>query len=84
MPQFQADPSVIVDSNHQDNISMRCIPPYTPVLCSENGVNRSIHIFLFLVQNIDCGYSLEPPHRGGSKVYPHSMFCANIRKKKFY
>ena len=30
--------------------------------------------FLFLVQNIDCGYSLEPPHRGGSNVYPQSMF----------
>ena len=30
--------------------------------------------FLFLLQNIDCGYSLEPPHRGGSNVYPQSMF----------
>ena len=24
--------------------------------------------------NIDCGYSLEPPHRGGSNEYPQSMF----------
>ena len=23
-------------------------------------------IFLFMIQNIDCGYSLEPPGRGGS------------------
>ena len=30
--------------------------------------------FLFLLQNIDCGYSLEPPHDGGSNVYPQSMF----------
>ena len=30
--------------------------------------------FLFLLQNIDCGYSLEPPHQGGSNVYPQSMF----------
>ena len=30
--------------------------------------------FLFLLQNIDCGYSLEPPRRGGSNVYPQSMF----------
>ena len=30
--------------------------------------------FLFLIQNIDCGYSLEAPHRGGSNVYPQSMF----------
>ena len=31
-------------------------------------------IFLFLLLNIDCGYSLEPPHRGGSNKYPQSMF----------
>ena len=36
--------------------------------------------FLFLIQNIDCGYSLEPPRRGGSNVYPQSMFSAKIRK----
>ena len=30
--------------------------------------------FLFLLQNMDCGYSLEPPRRGGSNVYPQSMF----------
>ena len=31
-------------------------------------------------QNIDCGYSLEPPRRGGSNEYPQSMFWAEIRK----
>ena len=30
--------------------------------------------FLFLLQNIGCGYSLEPPRRVGSNVYPQSMF----------
>ena len=30
--------------------------------------------------NIDCGYSLEPPRRGGSNEYPQSMFGAEIRK----
>ena len=34
--------------------------------------------FLFLLQNIDCGYSLEPPRRGGSNVYPQSMFWGKI------
>ena len=37
-------------------------------------------IFLISAQNIDCGYSLEPPRRGGSNEYPQSMFCAEIRK----
>ena len=29
---------------------------------------------LFLLKNIDCGYSLEPPRRGGSNEYSQSMF----------
>ena len=38
-------------------------------------------IFLFLLENIGCGYSLEPPRRGGSNEYPQSMFWAGIWKK---
>ena len=30
--------------------------------------------FVFLLQNIDCGYSLEPPRRGGSNVNTQSMY----------
>ena len=37
-------------------------------------------IFLNTAQNINCGYSLEPPRRGGSNEYPQSMFWAEIRK----
>ena len=37
-------------------------------------------IFLYLLKNIDCGYSLEPPRRGGSNEYPQSMFWAEIWK----
>ena len=31
-------------------------------------------IFLISAQNIDCGYSSEPPRQGGSNEYPQSMF----------
>ena len=31
-------------------------------------------IFLFMLKNIDCGYSFEPPRRGGSNEYPQSLF----------
>ena len=37
-------------------------------------------IFLISAQNIDYGYSLEPPRRGGSNEYPQSVFLS--RKKK--
>ena len=36
--------------------------------------------FYISAQNKDCGYSLEPPPRGGSNEYPQSMFWAEIRK----
>ena len=40
-------------------------------------------IFHISAHNIDCGYSLEPPQRGGSNEYPQSMFFSrnviNIR-----
>ena len=43
-------------------------------------------IFLFLLKNIDCGYSLEPPSQGGSNEYTQSMFWAKIWKiyQNFY
>ena len=37
-------------------------------------------IFLTFAQNKDCGYSLEPPRRGGSNEYPQSVFWAEIWK----
>ena len=35
---------------------------------------------LFLLKSIDCGYSLEPPRRGGFNECPQSMFRAEIWK----
>ena len=37
-------------------------------------------LFLILLKNIDCGYSLEPPRRGSSNEYPQSMFWAETGK----
>ena len=34
--------------------------------------------------NIDCGYSLEPPRRGGSNEYPQSMFLSRNKKSNVY
>ena len=35
-----------------------------------------------LCQNIDCGYSLELPRRGGSNVYPQSVLSKNKKTIK--
>ena len=36
--------------------------------------NKNSDIFHIPAQNIDCGYSLEPPRRGGPNEYTQSMF----------
>ena len=33
---------------------------------------KNSDIFHISAQNIDCGYSLEPPRRGGSNEYPQN------------
>ena len=41
---------------------------------------KNFDIFHVSAQNIDCGYSLEPPRRVGSNEYPQSMFLVEKRK----
>ena len=49
--------------------------PLKPHVCIVKlGFTGVYIIFLIFAQNIDCGYSLEPPRRGGSNEYPQSMF----------
>ena len=40
-------------------------PPKT-----ESFSDKNSDLFHISAQNIHCGYSLEPPHRGGSNEYP--------------
>ena len=46
----------------------------------ENFQLKIFDIFLIFAQNIDYGYTLELPRRGGSNEYPQSMFWSKIRK----
>ena len=60
-----------------------CLFKYTENFTTKKNENfqmknsDNFHIF---AQNIDCGYSLEPPRQGGSNEYPQSMFWAEKRK----
>ena len=47
---------------------------------NENFQMKNSDIFHISAQNIGCGYSLEPPRRGGSNDHPQSMFWAETRK----
>ena len=58
---------------HYANMSVQ----YTAIFhgCKNDNFQIKIFdIFLIFAQNIDCGYTLEPPQRGGSNEYPQSMF----------
>ena len=45
-------------------------------------LNRRVFVMSFYIsaQNIDCGYSLDPPRHGGSKDYPQSMFLSRNKQ----
>ena len=45
---------------------------------------KNSDIFHISAQNIDCGYSLELPRRGGSKEYPKSMFLSRNKENNVY
>ena len=45
---------------------------------------KNSDIFYISAQNIDCGYSLEPPRRGGSNEYPQFMFLSRNKKNNVY
>ena len=49
----------------------------------KNFQQKNFDIFLIFAQNIDCGYTLEPPRRGGSNEYPQSMFWSKNKKNRY-
>ena len=50
----------------------------------ENFQMKNSDIFPSSAQNIDCGYSLEPPRWGGSNEYPQSIFLNRNKKNNVY
>ena len=70
-----------------ENMSVKCIPLEPHFYIAKLGCVGVYLFFLLLLQNIDCGYSeqprrdgsnethnLEPHRRGGSNLYPQTLF----------
>ena len=69
-------------SLHNENMPMQ----YTEIfkaIKNENFQQKNFDSFLIFAKNRDCGYSLEPPHRGGSNEYPQSMFWSKNKKNRY-
>ena len=49
-----------------------------------NFSDKNSVIFHISAQNMDCGYSLEAPRRGGFNEYPKSMFLNRNKKNNVY
>ena len=50
----------------------------------ENFQMKNSGSFHISAQNINCGYLLEPPQRGGSNEYTQSMFLSRYKKNNVY
>ena len=59
---------------------MEILPPKT----NENFQLKNSDILHISAQNIDCGYILEPPRRGGSNAYLQSIFLSINKKNNVY
>ena len=68
-------PDQMYSAPHHENMPIKFFNPLKPhFYIVKLGLTGVYIIFLISAQNIDCGYSLEPPRRGGSNEYPQSMF----------
>ena len=64
---------------HAYSNTLKILPPK-----NESFQIKNSDIFYISAQNIDCGYSLEPPRRGGSNGYPQSTFLSRNKKYNVY
>ena len=55
---------------------------FAKVVTIENFQQKLLDIFLIFAQNIDCGYTLEPPRRGSSNEYPQSMSWSKNKNQR--
>ena len=79
---FELYASVCGHFSHYENTPMQ----YTAIFhgCkNDNFQMKFFDIFLIFAQNIDCGYTLEPPQRGGSNEYPQSMLWSKNKKNMY-
>ena len=72
-----------MEYNHYENIPIQIYWKFYHQK-NENFQIKKSDIFQISTQNIDCGYSLEPPRRGGSNEYPQSMFLSRNNKNNVY
>ena len=73
--------NLVSPSLHYENMPMLYTEIFK-VVKNENFQWKNFDSCLIFAQNIDCGYTLEPPRQGGSNEYPQSMFWTKNKKNR--
>ena len=65
-------------------ITKTCLFKYVENFTTQKGKfsDKRSDVFHITAQNIDCGYSLEPPQQGGSNEYHNLCFRAKKKRKR--
>ena len=85
--QYSANCGLLLDKSqhictlrkHAHSNMQKILPPK-----NEDFQIKNSNIFHISAQNIDCGYALELPRRGGSDEYPQSMCLSTNKKNNVY
>ena len=59
---------------HYENMPIQIYRNISPPKTENFQIKKNSEIFHISAQNIDCGYSLEPPRQGGSNEYHNICF----------
>ena len=79
-PHFFRFSPTLAFRKHAYSNTLKILPPK-----NGNFSDKKILIFFHIsAQIIDCGYSLEPPRRGGFNEYPQSMFLSRNEKNNIH
>ena len=69
---------------HYENTPIQIYRKFHLQNCKFSDKKKNPDNFHISAQNIDCGYSLEPPRRGGSNEYLQYMFLSKNKKRNVY
>ena len=74
-PHHENNKSMVLDYGCSLRITKTCLFKYNENFTTKKWKfsDKNSDIFHISAQNVDCGYSLEPPRRGGSNEY-HNLY----------
>ena len=70
----------VLNVNHSENTPIQCKWHFLWLQKTKSFRWKNVIFFVIFARNRDCGYSLEPLHRGGSNGYPQSIFDSRNKK----